>query len=84
MPDRSSTRRRWLWKHRHRKCHYCGQRLVMKVGGRYSLTVDHLVPKSRGGKDRRSNLVACCYACNQAKASRSYIEFTQIVAVALK
>lgn len=39
-----------------------GEDLVM-------MTKDHVVPRSRGGKDHLSNLVAMCVTCNVAKGS---------------
>lgn len=33
------------------------------------MTKDHVVPRSRGGKDRLDNLVAMCVTCNSAKGS---------------
>lgn len=36
------------------------------MGG--ELTVDHFQPQSRGGADDLSNLLYCCYRCNQYKA----------------
>ena len=34
-------------------------------------TVDHVVPKSRGGKDSWENLVACCLKCNNQKSNKT-------------
>jgi 5-methylcytosine-specific restriction endonuclease McrA len=51
-----------------RKCAYCHTSEV-------PLQVEHLVPKSRGGSDRASNLVMACAACNQRKGSRTAAEF---------
>lgn len=34
---------------------------------REAKTVDHVIPRSRGGSNDRQNLVGCCLACNQAK-----------------
>jgi 5-methylcytosine-specific restriction endonuclease McrA len=34
-------------------------------------TVDHVVPKSRGGKDTWENLVACCLKCNNQKSNKT-------------
>jgi hypothetical protein len=45
-------------------CHYCGQ-----VGLLESLTIDHVVPVSRGGLSRMSNLVLACVLCNRIKGS---------------
>src|SRR5688500_14944989 len=43
-------------------CQYCGRRAPDVV-----LEVDHLVPRSRGGRTVPSNLVAACFDCNQGK-----------------
>ncbi len=43
-------------------CHYCGKKFPPE-----ELTLDHIVPVSRGGKSTRGNLVVCCLDCNQAK-----------------
>lgn len=32
-----------------------------------SVTADHVVPRTAGGRTTASNIVACCRACNQAK-----------------
>ncbi|MYB35989.1 MAG: HNH endonuclease [Gammaproteobacteria bacterium] len=46
-------------------CLYCGG--VFRAP---QLTRDHVVPKSRGGKDRWDNVVASCRRCNHHKGSR--------------
>jgi 5-methylcytosine-specific restriction enzyme A len=45
-------------------CHYC----ACSVGTR-ALTMDHVVPLTRGGRSVRGNLVACCKDCNSKKQS---------------
>src|ERR1700722_941435 len=35
------------------------------------LTLDHVMPRSRGGRSSWENLVACCYACNNRKGDRT-------------
>lgn len=47
-------------------CAYCGQRFDARV-----LTVDHIVPASRGGALSWMNTVAACRACNSRKADRT-------------
>ncbi|MCP4031181.1 MAG: HNH endonuclease, partial [Herbaspirillum sp.] len=46
-----------------RKCAYCGKSDI-------PLEIEHIVPKSRGGSDRVSNLSLACVKCNQRKGSR--------------
>ena len=51
------------------KCHYCGC-TVLLLAGRYKnlrATVDHIVPKAKGGSNRAENLITACEPCNQAK-----------------
>ena len=52
------------WKRRLAKgvCHYCGRNVAPK-----DLTMDHIVPVSRGGRSTKGNVVACCKECNTAK-----------------
>lgn len=47
-------------------CQYCGKRLVKN-----DLTLDHVVPRSRGGRDSWENLVLACMPCNVRKGSRT-------------
>lgn len=45
-------------------CQYCGA-----APGRANLTVDHVMPRSRGGRHDWDNLVTACTRCNQKKGS---------------
>lgn len=47
-------------------CMYCGNEHP-----EYELTRDHVVPLSRGGLDKWSNVVAACRQCNTRKGNRS-------------
>jgi 5-methylcytosine-specific restriction endonuclease McrA len=38
------------------------------TGKSHSLTIDHVIPRSKGGTNALKNTVASCHACNQAKA----------------
>lgn len=49
------------------RCQYCGRTDV-------TLTVDHVIPRSRGGSDTWENLVAACVACNNKKGDRTPTE----------
>lgn len=44
------------------RCAYCG---------RPAATVDHVQPRSRGGRDSWENLVAACVKCNNVKSDRT-------------
>src|ERR671939_1036393 len=50
-------------------CQYCGTAL-----GSSELTLDHVIPRSRGGQSTWENLVACCHGCNRRKGSQSPAE----------
>jgi len=43
----------------------------LKCGATENLTVDHIVPKSRGGTLERNNLQTLCLPCNQEKADNT-------------
>jgi 5-methylcytosine-specific restriction endonuclease McrA len=58
------SRRGVLRRDSHR-CAYCGTSAT---------TIDHVVPRSRGGRDSWENLVACCLRCNNAKGDRTPAE----------
>jgi len=45
-------------------CQYCG--VVLSSS---DLTLDHVVPRSRGGSSTWENLVACCHDCNRRKGN---------------
>jgi 5-methylcytosine-specific restriction endonuclease McrA len=47
------------------RCMYCGKRF-----GASHLSIDHVVPKSRGGKSTWLNVVAACNPCNTRKGGR--------------
>jgi 5-methylcytosine-specific restriction endonuclease McrA len=47
------------------RCAYCSKS---------ANTIDHVQPKSRGGKDTWENLVACCLKCNNAKSDKTLAE----------
>ena len=60
---RSLRKTEW-WRKKLEKgvCYYCNQNV-----GRSELTMDHLVPLSRGGKSKKGNLVPACKECNNKK-----------------
>lgn len=58
------SRRGVLRRDSHR-CAYCGKA---------ASTIDHVQPRSRGGRDSWENLVACCLRCNNIKSDRTPLE----------
>lgn len=60
-------------------CHYCAKKVQRRFGqgGIDKATIDHVIPKSRGGESKFSNFVLCCLQCNAEKADTPYLEFWQ-------
>ncbi len=53
-------------------CHYCGKKY------RYDqLTMDHLVPLTRGGRSVKNNLVPACKDCNTKKKTMLPLEWQE-------
>jgi 5-methylcytosine-specific restriction endonuclease McrA len=53
-------------------CHYCRREV-----GRTDVTMDHIVPVSRGGRSRKGNVVPACKMCNNRKKSLLPIEWDE-------
>jgi 5-methylcytosine-specific restriction endonuclease McrA len=47
-------------------CQYTGKKITMETG-----TIDHVIPRSKGGKSTWDNLVMCCLDVNAKKADRT-------------
>ena len=50
-------------------CWYCGSRV--------RLTLDHVIPRCKGGQDILNNVVTCCQKCNSRKGDRDVLDFCQ-------
>ena len=48
------------------RCQYCGKRFPTS-----ELSLDHIVPRSRGGEMSWTNIVCCCVKCNVRKGGRT-------------
>ena len=59
---RRNVKEKWNY-----KCAYCGS-------GK-NLTIDHVVPRCKGGTDFTKNVVCCCHSCNQSKAHTPWEEW---------
>ena len=62
---RMLSRKGILARDRH-TCQYC-----LEPSSPSKLTLDHIVPRSRGGANSWENLVACCFRCNNRKGDRT-------------
>jgi hypothetical protein len=67
-PKSVYSRRKVLTRDRY-LCQYCGCQLTNKTA-----TVDHVISRSRGGKNTFENVVACCRPCNAKKGDKSLEE----------
>jgi len=54
--------RQLVYKRDDYECQYCGNKK--------KLTIDHVIPKSKGGKDTWDNVVAACATCNVKKGDK--------------
>ena len=70
VPERSvAFSRSNLYKRDRFTCQYCGKR-----PGSEELTIDHVVPRSRGGTSTWTNCVVACVGCNFKKANKLLVE----------
>ena len=60
---RRKITRRAVFARDHWTCQYCGRE-------RGKLTVDHVIPRSKGGTSGWDNIVTCCAPCNRRKGDR--------------
>jgi len=58
--------RRGILRRDHNSCQYCGSNK--------NLTLDHVIPRSRGGRHTWENVVAACSECNSRKSNRTPLE----------
>jgi CRISPR/Cas system Type II protein with McrA/HNH and RuvC-like nuclease domain len=62
-PKNLRVNRKRIFKRDNNTCGYCGSQK--------NLTIDHIVPKSRGGKNTWENMITCCSRCNSVKDDRT-------------
>jgi 5-methylcytosine-specific restriction endonuclease McrA len=68
---REYPKRKMIYKRDHYTCQYCGS---IK-----DLTIDHVIPKSKGGTNKWDNLVTCCRKCNLKKGNKFLSETSMIL-----
>ena len=64
-----SNRREGILRRDAHTCQYCGKRFPIS-----ELSIDHVLPQSRGGEHTWQNLVCSCVACNSRKGSRTPLQ----------
>ncbi|MGQ9843987.1 MAG: HNH endonuclease [Spirochaetota bacterium] len=55
-------------------CYYCGKKFKPS-----ELTMDHVIPLSRGGYSEKINIVPCCKECNTKKNSLLPVEWEEYI-----
>jgi hypothetical protein len=65
----SDAKRRWRQsiKDHWGECAYCGSK--------ENLTLDHIIPKINGGRDKITNVLCACHSCNQSKGHKMWSEW---------
>jgi|TARA_B100002019_G_scaffold233940_1_gene208021 5-methylcytosine-specific restriction endonuclease McrA len=59
---RRDIKEKWDW-----ECAYCGSE--------HKLTIDHIVPRAKGGTDFTKNCLCACHSCNQDKSHSPWEEW---------
>lgn len=72
-----------VYKKTNGRCWYCGKKLVItKDIHSYNpdgFSVDHITPKSKGGRNNIENTVPCCRNCNVVKNKKDLEHFRKIL-----
>lgn len=61
-----SVNKTLLYKRDNGRCQYCNKSIK-----KLEATLDHVIPKSRGGGNSWTNLVISCYSCNNSKGNKT-------------
>jgi HNH endonuclease len=61
-----------IWERDGGRCVWCSREAWPR-----DRTVEHLLPRSRGGRDRAHNLVPACRACNRARKSQPAVAYAR-------
>jgi 5-methylcytosine-specific restriction endonuclease McrA len=62
-----------VYKRDNHECVYCGSKK--------QLTLDHVIPKSKGGRNEWNNLVTCCFKCNLKKGDKTLEESKMVMKI---
>jgi 5-methylcytosine-specific restriction endonuclease McrA len=56
-----------LWLMQEGRCRWCGEVMRLRGPGPDVVTIDHVIPRSKGGSDDIDNLVGACRLCNNRR-----------------
>jgi len=76
-PSKNTTLTR-LYNEQAGECAYCGEKMLLgveKSNHPRHASVDHIVPRSKGGLSFSYNLVACCRSCNGDKGDKPLLDY---------
>lgn len=60
-------------------CHFCRDALNSE-----NISLDHVIPRARGGSNELTNLVLACKDCNNARGCMGYDKFVRLMGKATK
>ena len=66
-----------LFREQNGLCAYCTKPMKLKGHGHDRATVDHMIPKSKGGASAIYNYAAACFCCNNTKADKLLYVFLE-------
>jgi 5-methylcytosine-specific restriction endonuclease McrA len=72
---RKQARKQHYYNLGHTRCHYCCVQLNYAAGHKNSATVEHIIPKSKGGTLRESNCLIVCKTCNGKRKNKDFKGF---------
>jgi 5-methylcytosine-specific restriction endonuclease McrA len=56
-------------------CHVCGEKVSLQLGSPETLSLDHVIPMSRGGSNSKENVAPAHRRCNQNRTNMTLEEF---------
>lgn len=84
-PYKNRNVQKWAMRARHAirgsggcRCYICGRGLTIDT-----MTIDHVIPRSKGGGNTFDNLMACCLGCNQEKGNMPWDYFRMLRALVI-
>jgi 5-methylcytosine-specific restriction endonuclease McrA len=76
----SHAKRIKVYKRDNYSCRYCGKENLQKG----DISIDHVIPRYKGGDNNLENLVTACYMCNAIKKHTKILEEANMELIPLK